>query len=300
MRNDTVYKQAFNQMITLLQTGPADLHLPSENALRRMLDVSRTTVRKVLHELALHGLIREQATGWTLLRRPADAARFPQTETTSRAAHVEQQFMEWMLRADTTPGTLINELDLARQFGVATSGIREFLIRFSRFGLIEKKPNSGWLFRGFTKDFALELFEIRLLFEVRSAHLFASLSQSSPLWARLAALRAEHAALLAKIDERFHDFSSLDNRFHLLVNEAAPNRFIDDFYGVISLIFHYHYQWNKQNELDRNRIAVAEHLDYIAALFSRDTRRVEAACRIHLASARRTLILSLIGPEPDK
>jgi DNA-binding GntR family transcriptional regulator len=27
-------------------------------------------------------------------------------------------------------------------------GIREFLIRFSRFGLVEKKGNSGWLFEG--------------------------------------------------------------------------------------------------------------------------------------------------------
>jgi bacterioferritin-associated ferredoxin len=71
--------------------------------------------------------------------------------------------MEWMLRGGAKPGTVINELELARQFGVATTGIREFLIRFSRFGLIEKRSNSGWLFKGFTEDFALELFEIRVL-----------------------------------------------------------------------------------------------------------------------------------------
>jgi DNA-binding GntR family transcriptional regulator len=70
----------------------------------------------------------------------------------SRWQHVESQIMDWILRGDARPGTLINELELSRQFGVATASIREFLIRFSRFGLIEKRPNSGGLFKGFTTD----------------------------------------------------------------------------------------------------------------------------------------------------
>ena len=82
--------------------------------------------------------------------------------------------MEWMLRDNTRPGTLINELDLARKFGVATTSIREFLNRFQRFGLIEKRPNAGWVLKGFTPDFALELFEIREMFELRSARAVAA------------------------------------------------------------------------------------------------------------------------------
>ena len=202
--------------------------------------------------------------------------------------------MEWMLRRDTEPGTLINELELARQFGVATNGIREFLIRFSRFGLIEKRPNSGWLFKGFTEAFALELFEIRLMFELRSARLFALQPADSPLWGQLALIRKSHQDLVEDIDLRFQDFSGLDNRFHLLVNEASPNRFIDDFYQIITLIFHYHYQWNKRDEKQRNTVAIKEHLVYIDALLSRDLDRVEAACLHHLASARGTLISSQI------
>ena len=42
-------------------------------------------------------------------------------------------------------------------------------IRFSRFGLIEKRPNSHWVLKGFTRDFALELTEVREMFELRSA-----------------------------------------------------------------------------------------------------------------------------------
>jgi len=197
-----------------------------------------------------------------------------------------------MLRDNARPGTAINELDLARRFGVATTGIREFLNRFQRFGLIEKRPNSGWVFKGFTLDFALELFEIREMFELRSARAFVALPAGSPLWRQMDALQEEHVQLRRDIDHRFHDFSDLDSRFHRLINTAAPNRFIGDFYDIITLIFHYHYQWNKHDERQRNATAIEEHLAYIDALQGGSLASVEAACRAHLTSAKETLIRS--------
>lgn len=294
MRTDTVYKKAFNRTATMLRDGQLVGGLPSENELRRLIGVSRTTVRKVLQELVRRELVIVRDGIRTVGREVDENDCYPDAETTPRAKHVEQQFMEWMLRGDTRPGTSINELELARQFGVATNGIREFLIRFSRFGLIEKRPNTGWLFKGFTEDFALELFEIRVMFELRSAQLFSRQPDSSPLWSKLAALKMAHADLLEQIESRFHDFSGLDNRFHRLINEASPNRFIDDFYDIITFIFHYHYQWNKQDEKQRNQAAILEHVAHIDALESRDPERIERVCKAHLASARATLMRSLI------
>ena len=116
------------------------------------LGVSRTTVRKVLPRSTARGIVdgggRERVVG-----SAGDAsARFPEAETVPMSAQVEKRFMEWMLRDNARPGTAINELELARQFGVATTGIREFLNRFQRFGLIEKRPNAGWVFKGFTAE----------------------------------------------------------------------------------------------------------------------------------------------------
>lgn len=295
MRTDTVYKKAFNRAANMLRDGQLAGELPSENELRRRMGVSRTTIRKVLCELVRRTLITERDGVREAGRLVDDDDYYPDAETTPRAKHVEQHFMEWMLRGDTRPGTSINELELARQFGVATNGIREFLIRFSRFGLIEKRPNTGWLFKGFTESFALELFEIRVMFELRSARLFSLEPDSSPLWAKLATLKTAHTELLEQMESRFQDFSGLDNRFHRLINEASPNRFIDDFYDIITFIFHYHYQWNKQDEKQRNHAAIIEHIAYIDALESRDAARVETACRAHLGSARETLMKSLLA-----
>jgi DNA-binding GntR family transcriptional regulator len=293
VKTDTVYKRAFNLMLGVVATADMARPLPSENDLSVRMAVSRTTVRKVLRQLEERHILGNEGAGKVILRRPAAGDPFPDAETVSTAAQVETRFMEWMLRGDLKPGAAINALDLARQFGVSTTGVREFLHRFARFGLIEQRPNARWVFKGFTADFALELFDIRELFELRSALAFARLPQDSPLWGRLAAIRTQHEELLAHIDTRFHDFSDLDNRFHRLVQDASHNRFIEDFYDIIAFIFHYHYQWNKTLEKQRNSVAIMEHLDYIDALFSQDAVRVEAACRRHLTSARTTLIASL-------
>ncbi|WP_196258086.1 GntR family transcriptional regulator [Pelagibacterium limicola] len=292
MKSDTVYKQTFNSTIAWLARIGAGNPLPSENAMSAELGVSRTTVRKVISRLSEDGFLDDSGLHRIVAKVPPPEARFPETETRSAAEQVERQFFEWILRGDARAGFQINELELARQFGVGTNGVREFLNRFKRFGLIEKRPNSGWRFMGFTREFATELFDIRELFELRSAVAFAALAPEDPAWADLDMIEAEHRHLLADIDCRFHDFSDLDNRFHRLINRAQPNRFIDDFYDVIAFVFHYHYQWNKKDERQRNEAAILEHLEYIEALKQQDPRKIKSACRRHLASARRTLLLA--------
>ena len=291
MKSDTVFKRAFNDALDLISKRLKGDQLPSENELAAQLKVSRTTVRKVIAELTERSIVGGDGRK-RVLRPPrnASARRFPEMETMATSDQVEKRFMEWMLHDNARPGTAINELDLARRFGVATTSIREFLNRFQRFGLIVKRPNGGWVLEGFTAGFALELFEIREMFELRSARAFAAAPASSVLWQKLEALRGEHLALLGEIDERFHDFSHLDSRFHRLINSAAPNRFIDSFYDVITMIFHYHYQWNKRDERQRNAVAIREHLTFIDALIGRDVAQVEDACRAHLASAKQTLL----------
>jgi len=299
LKTDTVYKRAFNDALELVSHALPGAALPSESELSAQISVSRTTVRKVLRQLEEQRIVGGGGPNRAILRTPEARDRYPDEETVSASLQIETRFMEWMLRGDLKPGSAVNAAELGRQFGVSTTGIREFLNRFARFGLIERRPNARWMFKGFNEDFALELFDIRELFELRSALAFARLPPDSPLWPRLEAIRLQHLKLLAEIDTRFHDFSDLDNRFHRLVQDASRNRFIEDFYDVIAFIFHYHYQWNKTLEKQRNRVALVEHLAYIDALQSRDAERVREACGHHLASARMTLLASLSSTASD-
>lgn len=295
MKSDTVYKRTFNQMLDLIQEHTVGASLPSETVLATDLGSSRTTIRKVLNELCGLGLLVFENRVRVVLSHDCRDLYHPNVETVSASDRLEKLFMEWMLRGDARPGTVINEAEMSRRFGISTTGIREFLNRFRRFGLVEKRSGSGWVFKGFSEDFASELFEIREMFELRSALAFCRQPSDSPCWKKLRQIEQEHHALLADIETRFHDFSDLDDRFHRLVIHGAPNRFIEDFYDIITFVFHYHFQWNKKSEKQRNRIAITEHLRYIAALLSGSEAAVEAACRAHLKSARLTLFQSMLN-----
>lgn len=289
-KQSNVFKNAYNRALNLLKLVES---LPTEPELGEQLGVSRTTVRAILTKMHEDGLVAWNKREKNVLRRPVHADYFNELETDSTATIIERAFMQKMLGEGIKAGLQINELELAREIGVGTTSIREFLIRFSRFGLIEKRQNSHWMLKGLTHDYALELTEVRELFEIRSASAFVKLPRDSPAWQQLGDLRSEHVTLLKEINNRFQDFSELDERFHRFLHSATPNRFIGDFYDIIAMVFHYHYQWNKRDQISRNEVAVREHIDYMDALISANRDNALAACMVHLNSARTTLFRSL-------
>jgi len=293
MKTSTVFKRAHNQWLSRLGGHGVGLEIGSERRWSETLGVSRTTVRSVLAALAAKGILARDGRRKILLRRPAPTDLYPDLETEQLGAIVEKRFMRWILHGDCKPGQQINGLELARQFGVSTSAIRDYLNRFSRFGLLERRPSGSWAFKGFTSEFAEELSEVREMFELRSAQRFVALPADDPVWDELERIKQEHMVLLDEAESRFADFSELDERFHRLINDASRNRFIVSFYDLISMIFHYHYQWNKRDEKQRNIAAMREHLIYIEGLQSRDRARATETCRTHMATARATLMASI-------
>jgi DNA-binding GntR family transcriptional regulator len=286
MRAKAVFKQVYNDM--LLRIAGADRLEGSEALLAQQFQASRTTVRATLAALQRAGLLE----GRRVLRRPVASDHFPAGETQSPALLVERQFMQWILHSDIRPGQPVNVTQLSRQFGVSATVIRGYLQQLRHYGLLDRRPNSTWMFRGITSGFASELCEIREIFELRSARHLTTLDPTAPVWAELRQIRAEHVALLEEMEERYRDFSALDERLHRLIYDASENRFVVEFYHIISIIFHYHYQWNKMDEQARNTVAIRQHLDYIDALLSRDLGAVERSCRVHLRAAQESLMLS--------
>jgi DNA-binding GntR family transcriptional regulator len=243
MKPNTVFKRAYNRGLARLPAYAIASDIGSELSWSQALAVSRTTVRAIFSAFAATGLIAYDGRRKALLRQPVPADFYAEVETEQVGAIVEKQFMQWILHGDCKPGQQINALELSRQFGVSASAVRDYLNRFPRYGLLERRPSGSWVFKGFTQDFAEELCEVRSMFELRSALRFISLADEEPAWAELSRVRNEHLALLKEAETRFTDFSALDERFHRCINDASRNRFIVGFYDVISMIFHYHYQW---------------------------------------------------------
>ena len=142
---------------------------------------------------------------------------------------IENAFMNWVLHENVQPLTRFREAELSRQFGVSNSALREFLIGFSRFGLIRKEPRRYWVFEGFTRELAFELSEVRELFELRAIRFLVELPEDDAIWSRIRALREDHLSILSNIEEEFMRFPKLDAQFHRTINAASENRFISDF-----------------------------------------------------------------------
>ena len=294
-RTDARFRSAYNQTLDQLVGLPPGADLPSELKLAEVLKVSRTVVRAVLKRLSEAGIIALDGRSKPLLRAATEADRLPEREDYISLRELEGRFLDWVLRFDVPADTPLNVAQLAKEFSVSPHLLQEFLAGLSQFGLVERRPVGGWRLLGFTADYALELTEFRTLIEVNAARTVARLSPDHSVWADLAGLEARHLDLLARIDTDYRTFSALDRAFHACLTGAVRNRFIMDFQKVISLIFHYHYQWDKQLDRQRNEAAAREHLSILAALRSGDAEAAEAAVRAHLLTSKETLLGSLRG-----
>ena len=291
-RTDIRFRAAYNQTLTSLADMSVGTSLPSELKLAERLKVSRTVVRAILQRLDAQGIVRLDGRRKPLLRAPMQADFLVEPDEYISLAQLENRFLNWVLRFDIPPDTPLSVAQLAKQFSVPPHLLQEFLASLGHFGLVERRPRGGWRLLGFTVDYAMELSDFRTLLEVNAVRQASALPKSDPFWSRLDDLDQRHQDLLARIDTDFRDFSQLDERFHVTINALVSNRFVTHFQKVISLIFHYHYQWDKSRQQDRNRAAIGEHRTIIQAIRTRDPDLAQQAMQTHLATSKKTLIAS--------
>ena len=292
-RTDDRFREAYNVLLEVCGTLASGEMLPSETSLAAKLDVSRTVVRSALTRMDNEGIIRWEGRSKTLLRSPKKSDRLETRQETMSSEEMEQRFLDWILRFDVAPGTPLNVTELARNWDVQPHVLQEFLASLSRFGLVQRRKRSGWELLGFTADYAVELSDFRAMLELNAITKLLTLPEDAPIWDKLRSLRQDHLALREQIDTRFHDFSLLDEKFHTALGGVVKNRFAAEFQRVISLIFHYHYQWDKKDERERNAAAITEHLRLIDALLARDESQAIAAAKDHMATSKQTLLASL-------
>lgn len=292
-RPDARYREAYNKLLDICGALALNDKLASEMALAKAVGVSRTVVRNALQRLHDEKIILWDGRQKTLIRKPVAKDRIKIERKNISIESLQSRFLGWVARFDVPPNTALNVAQLSKEFEVAPHTLQEFLASLSRFGLVERKPRGGWILLGFTLDYAMELSEFRTLLEMNAMKTFVRLPKDNPVWQALAALRIEHMTLLENIDTHYHEFSRLDEKFHRTINSVVKNRFVVDFQKVIALIFHYHYQWNKDGERQRNEVAVREHLSWIDVLENGDEALVEKTVNKHMKTSQETLLSSL-------
>ena len=270
--------------------------LLKDNTLAKQLNVSRTTIRTAIAEIAKKGIIDINGSEKRVIRAANEDDFFDTSNSvSSKEEIIEKYFLDLINQGKLLPGGKFSELELAKASGCNTITVREFLIKFSRFGLIDKKPRAKWKMVKFDEKFALELVEFRRILEMSSITKLMAMPTEDSVRAELADLLDKHVAVLSDVENRYTELSELDRKFHFIVQRASDNRFFMQFFDVVSLICHYHYQWDKGDELERNKIALEEHVAIITQLLAHNTSGVLSAMETHLNTAKKTLLRSAHG-----
>jgi len=289
----TIFKRTTNLLLGYIADNMATgEELPSEQFLTTVCEASRTVIRSAIAYLHTRHLING-LTERQLIRLPTADDYFDVAELQSGSERIQQVMMERVFQSDMQPGAEFSEVELARAAGTSTVSVREFLIGFSRFGLIEKKPRGGWRLCAFDPAFAAELADMRQMFEIAAVERFCSLPPSDPAHKELARLIVKHEKLQPKIKKRYGEFPALDRDFHTFLIGLLNNRFAQGFYDIISFVFHYHYQWDKGEEMERNSFALQEHLAILRALAERSPDKALSCMRSHLHTSRSSLLKAI-------
>lgn len=95
------------------------------------------------------------------------------------------------------------------------------------------------------------------------------------------------------IGDSFRMFSQLDRDFHFLLLFATENIFFNQSIEIISVIFHFHYQWDGSDLKQRNITAIDEQMSILSTLICRSDLGANLALCNHLNAAKQSMINSL-------
>lgn len=266
--------------------------------LTKLLSISRTTVRACVEHLCEAGIIKRDGPNKVVLRDPTQEDYFDISDKNStKDVQIEKYFLNLINTGKLLPGDRFSELSLAKNSGCTTITVREFLIKFSNNGLIEKIPRGRWKMVKFDEEFARELVSFRQMVEMKAITELLKQPKEDPIWQELSELLSLHRTVRDDMENRYLEFPDLDSALHYAIKKATKNRFTDQFYDIVSFVCHYHYQWDKTGELERFTVAIDEHIDILNNLVTHNTAGAIMAMEKHLQSAEITLLRCVHGLE---
>ena len=140
---------------------------------------------------------------------------------TSLADLVYERLLEGILAGRLTSGIELNVSDLAREFGVSPSPVREGLLKLAAHGLVHSATHRRATVISFSRQEVIDLFQVRELLEAGAAAL-AAVKIQPPQVERLRQVAEGCGALYGRAEQK-KDMLDLDNQFHLLIADATGN-----------------------------------------------------------------------------
>jgi len=203
---------------------------------------------------------------------------------TPRALYEEvaEGLRQRIFQRELEPGSWIDELKLAEEYGISRTPLREALKVLAAEGLVTMKLRRGAYVTEVSEKDLSDVYHLLSLLESDAAGVVAVHASS----AQLATLEALHAELEAAARpghvDREH-FFAINERFHMQLLAIADNRWRDQMVADLRKVM----KLNRHNSLLKSgRIdeSLKEHRAIVAALVARDAPAAMARMREHFSS----------------
>ena len=217
----------------------------------------------------------------TLQSENREGAPGRQPTATERAyAEVRRRILDGRFPA----GHRLKEIELAREFGLSRTPVRDALSRLNVEGFLEFRPNLGATVSVWSEAQIEQMFKIRALLEPFATEIAATLITE----AQIADLRelcgVMEAAARRESDEDLQRLAAANQRFHHIVIDAAQSEHLAKLISLavdapLSLRTFAHYS---PEETERS---MRHHRDLVEALSHRDPAWASSVMRTHILAA---------------
>ncbi len=196
---------------------------------------------------------------------------------TPRALYQEvaELLRQRIFNRELEPGSWIDELKIAEEFGISRTPLREALKVLAAEGLVTMKVRRGAYVTEVSEQDLRDVYHLLSLLESDAAGVVAANATA----AQLQELQDLHNQLEVAVDDRDR-FFQLNEAFHMHLLALANNRWRDQMVADLRKVM----KLNRHNSLFKNgRLleSLNEHRAIVAALLARDANATTRAMRDH-------------------
>ncbi|MFT4063850.1 GntR family transcriptional regulator [Paraburkholderia sp.] len=205
------------------------------------------------------------------------------THRIDRSRHAAPQIFErlrgMILSLELTPGTVLSRVELANQYGLSQTPVRDALMKLGEEGLVDIYPQHATVVSQINVTSALQAHFLRRSIELEVVRTLAE-QRDAVLIAQLRATIAGQTQLLDL--KNYEQFSLLDQAFHRQMYEAAG---VPQLWDLVRRLSGHIDRLRRLNlPVEGKTLAVVrDHTEIVDAIEQGDVTAAQAALRKHLS-----------------
>jgi len=194
---------------------------------------------------------------------------------------VYERLLERIHMGALPPGTVVNEVAIAREFGVSRGPVREAVRRLQGIQIVTREPYLKARVVELTAESALELFQMRMGLEGVACYLAAERMSDEDIEVLLSDTELDHQLRLrGEVSPEGRHFDLHERIVRACGNKRIIAALCEDLYHLLRI-----YRRHSGSVPVRKEDAFDEHMQIILALKNRDARLAESLMRSHIQRA---------------